>query len=116
MEYNSYEAIKINIIGTKAIADLSLVHNVDKFVFVSTDKAVNPTNVMGATKRIAEMYISCMQQEHKTKFTTHTRVGFRTKYDAILNSIHSVFVSQGNEPGIVIALNNICECWIIERD
>ena len=74
MEYNSYEAIKINIAGTKAIVDLSLVHNVDKFVFISTDKAVNPTNVMGATKRIAEMYISCMQQERKTKFIT-TRFG-----------------------------------------
>jgi FlaA1/EpsC-like NDP-sugar epimerase len=49
-------------------------HNVDKFVFVSTDKAVNPTNVMGATKRIAEIYISCKQQENKTKFIT-TRFG-----------------------------------------
>lgn len=74
MEYNSYEAIKINVAGTKAIVDLSIVHKVDKFVFVSTDKAVNPTNVMGATKRIAEMYISCMQQERKTKFIT-TRFG-----------------------------------------
>ncbi|WP_298479684.1 nucleoside-diphosphate sugar epimerase/dehydratase [uncultured Maribacter sp.] len=74
MEYNSYEAIKINIAGTKTVADLSLAHNVGKFVFVSTDKAVNPTNVMGASKRIAEMYISCMQQENKTKFIT-TRFG-----------------------------------------
>lgn len=74
MEYNSYEAIKINIAGTKTIADLSLIHGVEKFVFVSTDKAVNPTNVMGASKRIAEMYISCMQQEGKTKFIT-TRFG-----------------------------------------
>jgi len=74
MEYNCYEAIKINIGGTKTIADLSLVHGVEKFVFVSTDKAVNPTNVMGASKRIAEMYISCMQQEGKTKFIT-TRFG-----------------------------------------
>ena len=74
MEYNSYEAIKINIAGTKVIVDLSLQYQVDKFVFISTDKAVNPTNVMGATKRIAEMYISCMQQEHKTKFIT-TRFG-----------------------------------------
>ncbi len=74
MEYNSYEAIKINIAGTKAIADLSVNHGVEKFVFVSTDKAVNPTNVMGASKRIAEMYISCMQQEGKTKFIT-TRFG-----------------------------------------
>lgn len=74
MEYNSYEAIKINIAGTKNISDLSIMHGVEKFVFVSTDKAVNPTNVMGASKRIAEMYISCMQQEGKTKFIT-TRFG-----------------------------------------
>ncbi len=74
MEYNSYEAIKINVGGTKNVADLSILHNVEKFVFVSTDKAVNPTNVMGATKRIAEMYISCMQKENKTKFIT-TRFG-----------------------------------------
>ncbi|QWX84808.1 polysaccharide biosynthesis protein [Cellulophaga sp. HaHaR_3_176] len=74
MEYNSYEAIKINVAGTKVACDLSVAYNVDKFVFVSTDKAVNPTNVMGATKRIAEMYISCMQQQNKTKFIT-TRFG-----------------------------------------
>ncbi|WP_158976838.1 nucleoside-diphosphate sugar epimerase/dehydratase [Cellulophaga sp. L1A9] len=74
MEYNSYEAIKINVAGTKVLCDLSAHYNVDKFVFVSTDKAVNPTNVMGATKRIAEMYISCMQQLKKTKFIT-TRFG-----------------------------------------
>ncbi|PCJ95900.1 MAG: polysaccharide biosynthesis protein [Flavobacteriaceae bacterium] len=74
MEYNAYEAIKINVAGTKMMVDLSLIHKVNKFVFVSTDKAVNPTNVMGATKRIAEMYISSMQQENKTKFIT-TRFG-----------------------------------------
>ncbi|UOY06104.1 polysaccharide biosynthesis protein [Muricauda sp. SCSIO 64092] len=74
MEYNSYEAIKINVAGTKTLVDLALHHEVDKFVFVSTDKAVNPTNVMGATKRIAEMYISCMQQKNSTKFIT-TRFG-----------------------------------------
>ena len=74
MEYNAYEAIKINIAGTKVISDLSVQYGVDKFVFVSTDKAVNPTNVMGATKRIAEMYISCKQQERVTKFIT-TRFG-----------------------------------------
>ena len=63
MEYNSYEAIKINVAGTKVIVDLSLDNNVDKFIFVSTDKAVNPTNVMGATK-----------QNNKTRFIT-TRFG-----------------------------------------
>ena len=74
MEYNAYEAIKINIAGTKMLVDLSSTHNVDKFVFVSTDKAVNPTNVMGASKRIAEMYISCKHQQSNTKFIT-TRFG-----------------------------------------
>ncbi len=74
MEYNAYEAIKINIAGTKVVADLAISHNTDKFIFISTDKAVNPTNVMGATKRIAEMYVSCMQQQGKTKFIT-TRFG-----------------------------------------
>ncbi|NER11516.1 NDP-sugar epimerase, includes UDP-GlcNAc-inverting 4,6-dehydratase FlaA1 and capsular polysaccharide biosynthesis protein EpsC [Muriicola jejuensis] len=74
MEYNAYEAIKINISGTKVIADLSVQYKVEKFVFISTDKAVNPTNVMGATKRVAEMYISCKQQEGVTKFIT-TRFG-----------------------------------------
>ena len=74
MEYNAYEAIKVNVAGTKMLVDLAISFGVDKFVFVSTDKAVNPTNVMGATKRIAEMYISCMHQENKTKFIT-TRFG-----------------------------------------
>nr|WP_299213852.1 nucleoside-diphosphate sugar epimerase/dehydratase [uncultured Allomuricauda sp.] len=74
MEYNRYQAIRVNIGGTKVIADLAVTHNVKKFVFISTDKAVNPTNVMGASKRIAEMYISCLQQEGGTKFIT-TRFG-----------------------------------------
>src|SRR5690606_10857388 len=74
MEYNSYEAVKVNVAGTKVIVDLSLDNKVDKIIFVSTDKAVNPTNVMGATKRIAEMYISCAQQHKGTKFIT-TRFG-----------------------------------------
>ncbi|PQJ21073.1 nucleoside-diphosphate sugar epimerase/dehydratase [Tenacibaculum sp. SG-28] len=76
MEVSPYEAVKINIGGTKNIADLAVAHEVDRFVMVSTDKAVNPTNVMGATKRVAEMYISCLSnnKEHTTKFTT-TRFG-----------------------------------------
>ena len=75
MEQSPYEAVKININGTKNIADLSKKHQVERFVMVSTDKAVNPTNVMGATKRVAEMYISCLSKESKdTKFTI-TRFG-----------------------------------------
>ncbi|MGB0892409.1 MAG: polysaccharide biosynthesis protein [Flavobacteriaceae bacterium] len=76
MEMSPYEAVKINIAGTKNIADLAIKNNVERFVMVSTDKAVNPTNVMGATKRVAEMYVSYLskQTNHETKFTT-TRFG-----------------------------------------
>ena len=74
MEENPYEAVCVNIFGTKVIADLSIATNVKKFVMISTDKAVNPTNVMGATKRIAELYINTLKLESNTKFII-TRFG-----------------------------------------
>ena len=74
MEDAPYEAIRVNICGTKLLADLALKNEVEKFVMVSTDKAVNPTNVMGTTKRVAEMYTSCLANTGKTKFIT-TRFG-----------------------------------------
>lgn len=74
MENNPLEAALTNIIGTKHIADLAVEYNASKFVFISTDKAVRPTNVMGATKRIAEMYTQSLNQLHKTRFIT-TRFG-----------------------------------------
>ena len=74
MEANPYEAVRVNISGTKNIAELAIKYHAEKFVMVSTDKAVNPTNVMGATKRIAELQISCLQGKGKTKFMT-TRFG-----------------------------------------
>ncbi|WP_036822765.1 nucleoside-diphosphate sugar epimerase/dehydratase [Polaribacter sp. Hel1_85] len=75
MEKSPYEAIKVNVFGTKNLVDLSVENDIERFVMVSTDKAVNPTNVMGASKRIAELYISCVSKlSKKTKFTT-TRFG-----------------------------------------
>ncbi len=74
MEGNPYEAIRVNVSGTKLLADLAVANGVERFVMVSTDKAVNPTNVMGTTKRIAEMYTSCLSNKGKTKFIT-TRFG-----------------------------------------
>ena len=72
MESFPYEAVFVNVFGTKIMADLSIKYGVDKFVMISTDKAVNPTNVMGATKRIAEIYTQ--SRNSKTKFVT-TRFG-----------------------------------------
>jgi len=74
MERNPYEALSVNVRGTINVADLAIKYCVTKFVLVSTDKAVNPTNVMGATKRMAELYINCLKNNDKTKFIT-TRFG-----------------------------------------
>lgn len=76
MENSPMEAIKNNVIGTFNMASLSLFHNVKKFVMISTDKAVNPTNVMGASKRCCEMIVQFLsqQQDSKTEFVT-TRFG-----------------------------------------
>jgi len=76
MEDNCYEAALVNIFGTQQLADLAVEFGVSKFVMVSTDKAVNPTNVMGSTKRVAEIYTQSLNNAYagNTKFVT-TRFG-----------------------------------------
>lgn len=76
IEENPQEAVIVNMLGTKNLAKLAKLYQVDRFVLISTDKAVNPTNVMGATKRAAEIYVQSLQfhKEQTTKFIT-TRFG-----------------------------------------
>jgi len=70
MEWNPTEAVKNNVGGTRTVADLAHEHHAKRFVMVSTDKAVNPTSVMGCTKRVAELYVQSQAQRSATRFVT----------------------------------------------
>ena len=70
MEHNCFEAIKNNVFGTRKLADASVRHGVERFVMVSTDKAVNPTSIMGVSKRIAEIYVQSLSHTGRTQFVT----------------------------------------------
>lgn len=83
MEGNPSEAVQNNVYGTKVIADLSVKYGVKKFVMVSTDKAVNPTNVMGCSKRICEIYVQALGKTCATQFVT-------TRFGNVLGSSGSV--------------------------
>ena len=87
MEENPYEAIFVNVFGTKNVADLAIKYGADKFVMISTDKAVNPTNVMGATKRMAEIYIQSRSTD-RTHFVT-TRFRNRCSRSSLPLAVHS---------------------------
>jgi len=101
MEDNPSQAIFVNVMGTKNVADTSLKHKVEKFVLVSTDKAVNPSNVMGASKRIAEIYVQTLQEKFK-KDTRYTTNYVTTRFGNVLGSNGSVvplFKKQISEGG-----------------
>lgn len=88
MEENPCEAILDNVMGTKNLADYSVKYGVEKFVMISTDKAVNPTNVMGASKRIAEIYVQSLAKECKKKGLPVSFV--TTRFGNVLGSNGSV--------------------------
>jgi len=97
MESNPVEAIKTNVLGTMNVSNIAYMNEVDKFVMVSTDKAVNPTNVMGATKRIAELYTQFLETKSATKFII-------TRFGNVLGSEGSViptFIKQIERGGPV---------------
>ena len=97
MESNPVEAVKTNVLGTMNVSNISYMNEVEKFIMVSTDKAVNPTNIMGATKRIAELYTQFLETKSATSFIV-------TRFGNVLGSEGSViptFIKQIERGGPV---------------
>ena len=102
MEENPSQAILTNVEGTKNLADLSCQYGVKKFVMISTDKAVNPSNVMGASKRIAEKYVQSLQLKYKESNDLYATKFITTRFGNVLGSNGSVvplFTKQISEGG-----------------
>lgn len=102
MEENPSQAILTNVDGTKNLADLSCQYGVKKFVMISTDKAVNPSNVMGASKRIAEKYVQSLQLKYKKRNDLNATKFITTRFGNVLGSNGSVvplFTKQIAEGG-----------------
>ena len=96
MEYHPCEAIRNNVLGTKVLADLSIEYGVERFLLVSTDKAINPTNVMGASKRIAEIYVQSLGNRNRKvrHLHEHHKEGQSTKF--ITTRFGNVLGSNGS--------------------
>ena len=96
MEDNPVESIQVNVKGTKIMADLAVKYNVERFVMVSTDKAVNPTNVMGASKRIAEIYVQSLYRKLQAEGNATTKF-ITTRFGNVLGSNGSVIPHFKNQ-------------------
>jgi len=103
LEDNPVESIQVNVLGTKNLADLAVKYKVQRFVMISTDKAVNPTNVMGASKRIAEIYVQSLFRKLQSEGNDVTKF-ITTRFGNVLGSNGSViplFKSQIEKGGPV---------------
>jgi FlaA1/EpsC-like NDP-sugar epimerase len=90
MEDYPVESVMVNVLGTKVLADLAVKYRVERFVMVSTDKAVNPTNVMGASKRVAEIYVQSLYRKLKASTNGDTTKFITTRFGNVLGSSGSV--------------------------